>query len=349
MTRRVIGIALALVLGVVATAPAQNLTYAKGQNVSPAYEGWEEDSAGRKFFVFGYMNRNWQEELDVPVGPDNRFTTGTADQGQPTHFLPRRNRFIFRVPVPPGFTEKDEMVWSLTTQGKTEQAFASLRLDYKIDDVVRASETGALGAGSSSPEVRANTPPVLEVQGPRRVEVRVGQPVPLAVTVSDDGIPKARAIGAGAAVENEGSATRLSAANVAQVEVLRARRLMQPPSRVTVGKNVGLHVGWFVYRGAGHGEVRAGSDRVVGRHAHRRQLALGPALGRAAAAARRQALDHGLVLHARRIRAAVARRRWRAHDRPAGYRRREALTRVPRSALDRAAFDAYNRLFLPCS
>jgi hypothetical protein len=251
MTRRVVGIALVLGLGMASLATAQNLTYAKGQNVSPAYEGWEEDSAGRKFFVFGYMNRNWQEELDVPVGPDNRFTTGTPDQGQPTHFLPRRNRFIFRVPVPPGFTEKDELVWSLSTRGKTEHAYASLRLDYKIDDVVKASETGALGAGSSSPEVRANTPPVLEVQGPRRIEVKVGEAVPLVVTVSDDGIPKARAIGAGAAVENEGSATRLSSANLAQVEVLRARRLMQPPSRVTVGKNVGLHVGWFVYRGAG--------------------------------------------------------------------------------------------------
>ncbi len=242
---------LALVLGATAPALAQNLTYAKGQNVSPAYEGWEEDSAGRKFFVFGYMNRNWQEELDVPVGAENRFTSGTADQGQPTHFLPRRNRFVFRVPVPPGFTEKDEMVWSLTTKGKTEQAFASLRLDYRIDDVVKASETGALGAGSSSPEVRANTPPVIEVQGPRRLEVRVGQAVPLVVTVRDDGIPRARAIGAGAAVENRGSALAVGAqaTQAAQIEALRARRLMQPPSRVTVGKNVGLHVSWYVYRG----------------------------------------------------------------------------------------------------
>jgi hypothetical protein len=261
MTRRAVAIAIAVGLGLAAAASAQNLTYAKGQNVSPAYEGWEEDSAGRRFFVFGYMNRNWQEELDVPVGPDNRFTTGTADQGQPTHFLPRRNRFIFRVPVPPGFSEKDELVWSLTSRGKTEHAYASLRLDYKIDDVVKASETGALGAGSSSPEVRANTPPVLEVQGPRRIEVKVGEAVPLVVTVSDDGIPKARAIGAGAAVENEGSATRLSAANLAQVEVLRTRRLMQPPSRVTVGKNVGLHVGWFVYRGAG--SVKFDRDQIA--------------------------------------------------------------------------------------
>ena len=85
MTRRVALIATAVILGTWTGAVAQNLTYAKGQTVSPAYEGWEEDSAGRKFFVFGYMNRNWQEELDIPVGADNKFTTGAADQGQPTH------------------------------------------------------------------------------------------------------------------------------------------------------------------------------------------------------------------------------------------------------------------------
>ncbi len=249
-------------LVVAAVAAAQNLTYASGQNVSPAYEGWEEDSAGRKFFVFGYMNRNWQEEVDVAVGPGNSFSIGPADQGQPTHFLPRRNRFVFRVPAPPGFTEKDELVWTLTTKGKTEMAYASLRLDYKIDDVVKASETGALGAGSSSPEVRANTPPVLELQGPRRLEVRVGQAVPLVVTVRDDGIPKARAVGAGAAVENTGSSlTRSTTATPEQIAAVRARRLMQPPSRVTVGKNVGLHVGWHVYRGSG--DVKFDRDQIA--------------------------------------------------------------------------------------
>jgi hypothetical protein len=91
-----------------ASAAAQSLTYSRGQNVSPAYEGWEEDADGKRYFVFGYMNRNWEEEIDVPAGPDNGFSAGGADQGQPTHFLPRRNRFVFRVPVPAGFTEKDE-------------------------------------------------------------------------------------------------------------------------------------------------------------------------------------------------------------------------------------------------
>jgi len=30
---------------------------------------------------------------------------------------------------------------------------------------------------------------------------------------------------------------------------------MAPPSRITVGKNVGLHVSWFVYRGPANAKV----------------------------------------------------------------------------------------------
>ena len=223
---------------------AQSLSYSSGQNVSPAYEGWEIGTDGQKYFVFGYMNRNWVEELDVPIGADNGYNIGGADQGQPTHFLPRRNRFIFRVPVPVGFSDKDELIWTLTTQGKTEKAYASLRLDYQIDDVVRASETGALGAGSSSPEIRSNKPPQIEVQGRKTLTARVGETVQLTAAVTDDGIPKRRGAGvAGAAVANTGSRQI--------TQDTRINRAMQPPARVTVGKNVGLHVSWYVYRGKG--------------------------------------------------------------------------------------------------
>ena len=155
-----------------ARSRAQSLSYTSGQNISPAYEGWEEATDGTKYFLFGYMNRNWEEEIDVPVGPDNGFNLGGADQGQPTHFLPRRNRFVFRVKVPAGFTEKDELIWTLTTHGKTEKAYATLRPDYMVDDVVKASETGALGAGTSSPEVRANKPPVVRSRRSRRARPR---------------------------------------------------------------------------------------------------------------------------------------------------------------------------------
>jgi hypothetical protein len=241
-------------LAIILAIAAQSLTYSRGQNVSPAYEGWEIGADGQKYFVFGYMNRNWEEEIDVPVGPENGFNVGAPDQGQPTHFLPRRNRFVFRVPVPQGFSEKDELVWTLTTQGRTERAYASLRLDYQIDDVVRASETGALGAGSSSPEIRANTPPSIEIQGRKSLTARVGEPVTLTAVVVDDGVPKRRGSGlAGAAVANAGS-RQLTAAT-------RVNRALLPPSRVTVGKNVGLHVSWFVYRGKGR--VQFTPDQIM--------------------------------------------------------------------------------------
>src|SRR5437016_2659288 len=73
----------------------QILTHSRGQNIAPAYEGWEQNADGSFNLVFGYMNRNRDEEIDVPIGPDNNIGIGGPDQGQPTHFLPRRNRFVF--------------------------------------------------------------------------------------------------------------------------------------------------------------------------------------------------------------------------------------------------------------
>ena len=248
--------ALALVI-VPAVSGAQSLSYNSGQNVAPGYEGWEEDADGTRYFLFGYMNRNWEEELDIPIGPNNSFSPGNPDLGQPTRFLPRRNRFVFRVKVPTGWTEKDELVWTLMSAGgKVEKAYASMRTDYKVDDVVKASETGALGAGSSSPEIRANKPPIVKVDGAKTLTAKVGQPVSVAIVVSDDGVPKTRGAGlAGAAVANRG--VRSDAAIGTNSEAApRVNRAMQPPARATVGKNVGLHGAWFVYRGPSGAAVK---------------------------------------------------------------------------------------------
>ncbi len=267
--------ALATVLALVvapAIVGAQSLSYNSGQNVAPGYEGWEEEADGTKYFLFGYMNRNWEEELDVPVGPANGFTgpgTVAADLGQPTRFLPRRNRFVFRVKVPASFTAKDELIWTLTTNGVTEKAYASLREDYKVDDVVKASETGALGAGSSSPEIRSNKPPVVKVEGSKRLTAKVGQPLSITATVTDDGIPKRRigglsgasvtranpasgAAGAGAgapapAAPATAAAPAAGAPATPPASPFRNAATL-PPTRVTVGKNVGLHLSWLAYR-----------------------------------------------------------------------------------------------------
>jgi len=255
-----------MVCAVSGVAVAQSLTYTKGQNVAPAYEGWEQGPDGTKYFLFGYMNRNWDEELDVAVGPDNGFNVGGADQGQPTHFLPRRNRFVFRVRVPTGFSDKDELIWTLTTHGKTEKAYATLRYDYVVDDVVKASETGALGAGTSSPEVRANKPPTVRIQEVTARSVKVGEPLTLVSEVKDDGIPKPRNFARVAAAQAQAAAQTTTTAAAATPPRNAA---MSPPTRITVGKSLGLHVSWFLYRGPGKAtfdppQVKAWEDTRAG-------------------------------------------------------------------------------------
>ena len=217
-------------------------TYLRGQNVSPAFEGWEEDPDGTRYFLFGYMNRNWDEELDVAIGPDNTIEPRGPDLGQPTHFLPRRNRFAFRVPVPKGFSEKDELVWTLTTKGKTEKAYATIATDYKVDAIVRASESGALGAGTSDPVIRANKAPVLKVDGEKQRSARVGQPLTLVAWATDDGVPKPR--------RSDEARVRAQTDRPAGAPPPR-NPAYQPPRQSTVGSETGLRLSWFVFRGQG--------------------------------------------------------------------------------------------------
>jgi hypothetical protein len=224
---------VALALVGVAGRPGNGaqLTYSRGQNVSPAYEGWEELADGSRYFVFGYQNRNWDEEIDVPVGPDNNVEPGGPDQGQPTHFLPRRNLFVFKVRVPKGFTDKDELVWTLATRGKAEKAYASLRPDYFVDAVVQASEFGAFAGASIPPGIHSNNAPGLKVDGEKRRAVRVGEPVTLAASATDDGNPSVNP--GGSRVPGQGG-----------------DRSYNPPRQGILTNAVGLRLSWFVYRGA---------------------------------------------------------------------------------------------------
>lgn len=249
--RFAVGLALAgLALLPAAEAEAQDrgrdytLSYSSGLNVSPAYEGWERDADGQRYFLFGYMNHNWEEEIVAPAGPDNAIEPGGPDRGQPTRFLPRRNRFMFRVPVPEDLGDTDEMVWTLTTNGVTEKAYATLRLDYFVDSMVRASEQGAIGAGTTNPVIRSNTAPTLTIEGATERQVRVGEALTLVARATDDGIPESRRLRTS---RRRGRSDRLNP--------------WRPPYRATVSSETGLRVSWFVYRGAG--EVRFDPPQVT--------------------------------------------------------------------------------------
>jgi hypothetical protein len=121
------------------TGAQTRFMYSSGQTLHPAYEGWTPNADGSFTMVFGYMNANWQQEFDIPIGPQNAIEPGGPDQGQPTHFYPRRNPFLFSVRVPADFGTK-ELIWTLTANGKTEKAYASLKSDYQIDPQVISTE-----------------------------------------------------------------------------------------------------------------------------------------------------------------------------------------------------------------
>ena len=187
--------------------------YSTGQNIAAAFEGWRRHSDGTYELIFGYFNRNADEMLDVPVGPDNSVEPGGPDQGQPTRFFPSRNRYVFSVTVPQDFGNS-EVVWTLTTKGKTERAYATLRPEYAIDTRIMMLDGGSVGRllGNET----ENSAPVVTVEGDLQRATRVGEPLSLALFAHDDGIPN------------------------------RGGRGLQP-----VIWGGGLRVGWYVYRGAG--------------------------------------------------------------------------------------------------
>jgi len=161
-----------------------NIHFNSGQSVVPYFEGWIRNPDGTFDLVFGYFNRNWQQELAIPAGPDNTVELGGPDAGQPTFFLPRRQRFVYRVRVPKDFGKK-ELVWSLTANGRTEHAFGSLIREQEITERVVLTN-GGYDPGRNDP----NKPPSVTV-APMQSPV-AGSPVTLSVTVADDGLPKPR-------------------------------------------------------------------------------------------------------------------------------------------------------------
>jgi hypothetical protein len=103
-----------------------------GAGVTPAYEGWFEHGEGLQSFLVGYLNRNRQQEIDVPVGSNNKIEPGPPDQGQPTHFLPGRQPGMFVVSVPKGFTPAQRLTWTLTFNGQTSTIPLHLRPEYNV-------------------------------------------------------------------------------------------------------------------------------------------------------------------------------------------------------------------------
>jgi len=160
-----------------------------GQDVTPAFEGWYQNPDGTYEMVFGYQNRNLKEEVDIPIGPGNRIEPGGPDQGQPTHFLTRRQWGLFTVTVPKDFGTTKKVTWTLTLRGRTNAIPGHLDRRWEVDSL----KDGTVG----------NTPPVIRFvqggasgQGPKPLmstaTARVGSPLVLDLWATDDAKSRTR-------------------------------------------------------------------------------------------------------------------------------------------------------------
>ena len=191
MTKRRVIVALCAAVFVAANVWARAQTQpfrdvpiprASGQSVTPAFEGWYRNQDGTFSLSWGYFNRNHEEQLEIPVGVNNRIEPGPIDQGQPTHFRPRRQAGVFTVEVPADFGDQ-QLTWTLVSHGETIAIPGHLRPEWEID-ALREMTTG-------------NTPPGVRLvpdgpvgQGPRgtraTVDASMSDPASLSVWVTDD-------------------------------------------------------------------------------------------------------------------------------------------------------------------
>ncbi|MGD1094158.1 MAG: hypothetical protein ABSB35_19505, partial [Bryobacteraceae bacterium] len=94
-----VGLVTFAVLVGAALASAQSLPiepmHESGASITGAFEGWFKNSDGSFSFLLGYFNRNSMEEVNIPVGENDRIEPGGPDRGQPTVFLPGRQWGMF--------------------------------------------------------------------------------------------------------------------------------------------------------------------------------------------------------------------------------------------------------------
>ena len=165
--------------------------YTRGQDVSPTFDGWQMNPDGTYTLYFGYFNRNSEEEVDIPIGPDNRFDLEKIDQGQPTHFYPSPRWWVFGVVVPRDWPKDKRVVWTLTNRGYTNQAKGWLQPEWEVDQGIisknspRDSMLMTISAGDVDFE---NMPP--KVTGSPAQTIKLGDPLTLTATATDDGRPK---------------------------------------------------------------------------------------------------------------------------------------------------------------
>ncbi|HSH76717.1 MAG TPA: hypothetical protein VLA09_13600, partial [Longimicrobiales bacterium] len=170
----------------------------KGNFVAPYFDGFYQNEDGTYTLSFGFMNRNDEELIEIPRGPDNFIEPAEFDGGQPTSFPVvsysgfggPRERGAFGVVVPADF--EGDVWWTLTTDGYTTRVPGRL---VSPGPVVRGAyelSTTPMAEGSQRPLIRftEDGPDGWGIEGLRHPEAfttRVGEPIEVRLWAFDRG------------------------------------------------------------------------------------------------------------------------------------------------------------------
>lgn len=205
------GISLLSILALAALAPLQVSaqdwtqreypgapTNARGNIVAPYFDGYHQNPDGTYTLSFGFMNRNEEDLIEIPLGENNFIEPAMYDGVQPTSFPTvryggfggPRERGAFAVVVPEDF--EGDVWWTLTTNGYTTRVPGRITSPGPLIKGAYELSTTGMAEGSQRPIVKfeEDDPDFFGIRGiqhPEGYETSVGEPIEIELYAFDRG------------------------------------------------------------------------------------------------------------------------------------------------------------------